>query len=71
MIQITSITRGYLTNADRKRAIRQLARRGYDSFVEYQDTAARYALCYGKYLEPQAKAQVARGFRRPEQLPLF
>jgi hypothetical protein len=71
MIQITSICRGYLTSADRKRAIRQLKRRGFDHFVEYQDTAARYALCYGKYLQHPATQAVANGFRRPEQLPLF
>ena len=56
MIQITSITRGYLTRADRKRAISHLRRHGFDHFVEYRDTAAKYALCYGKYrkgLAPQ------------------
>lgn len=57
MIRITSITRGYLTSADRKRAIAQLKRIGYDHFVEYRDTAAKYALCYGKYLQPAYNPQ--------------
>lgn len=49
MIQITSITRGYLTAADRKRAIAQLRRRGYNHFVPYMDIQSKFALCYGKY----------------------
>jgi hypothetical protein len=54
MIQITNITRGYATAADRERAIRQLRRRGFDHFVRYQDTAARFALCYGRYAARRA-----------------
>ena len=49
MIQITSITRGYTTAANRRRAVAQLRRRGYDHFCLYRDTAAPFALCYGKY----------------------
>jgi len=47
--QITSITRGYSTAADRERAIKQMQRRGFDHFVRYRDTQAAYALCYGRY----------------------
>lgn len=49
MIQITPITRGYARAADRERAIKQLRRRGFDHFVRYRDTAATFALCYGRY----------------------
>ena len=45
MIQITNITRGYLTSADRKRAITQLKKQGY-RFTLYRDIAAKYALLY-------------------------
>ena len=71
MIQITSITRGYLTHADRKRAIAQLKRRGYDHFVEYMDTVAKYALCYGKYVRlERLQCDDLLGLPGPTQLPL-
>ena len=38
MQRITEITRGYRTAADRRRAIAQLKRQGFDHFVEYRDT---------------------------------
>lgn len=47
MIQITDITRGYSSTADRTRAIHALRRRGWTYFVPYHDTHARFALCYG------------------------
>ena len=53
MIQITPITRGYRTVADRNRAIAQLRRQGYDHFVEYRDTAAPVALCFARSTTPQ------------------
>ena len=49
MLKITPITRGYNTPADRERAIKQLKLRGFDHFVRYQDTASRFALCFGRY----------------------
>lgn len=49
MQKLTSITRGYATAADRERAVKQLKARGYDHFVRYRDTAAKFALCYGRY----------------------
>jgi len=74
MIQITTICRGYLTQGDRKRAVAQLKRLGFNHFVEYRDVAARFALCYGKYLEPLPVAATAAalvGLNRPVQLSLL
>lgn len=71
MIQITKICRGYLTNTDRKRAIAQLRRHGYDHFVEYQDVAAKHALCYGKYIRlEKLQAEDLLGLPKPAQLLL-
>lgn len=80
MIRITNITRGYLNEGDRRRAVKQLRRRGYDYFVEYVDTAARFALCYGKttpsfrkdagVLHAAAAAVALACMRQAEQLPL-
>lgn len=53
MIVLTQITRGYASRADRARAIAQLKRRGYDHFVEYRDTHAPVALCFGRTTTPQ------------------
>lgn len=36
--------RGYQTDADRERAIKQLQRRGFNHFVCYRDVASDYAL---------------------------
>jgi hypothetical protein len=70
MIQITSICRGYLTNADRKRAIAHLKRQGFDHFVEYQDVSARYALCYGVYNKTPPAGKPAKARVVPVQLSL-
>jgi len=59
MVRITEITRGYRTHADRKRAIAQLRRAGYDHFVEYRDTAAPVALCFARSTTPQLPARSA------------
>jgi hypothetical protein len=58
VIRITQITRGYLTHADRKRAIAQLKRAGFDHFVEYRDVNSKFALCYGKYVDPGMAPQL-------------
>ena len=58
MIRITRITRGYLTDADRRRAISHFKRLGFDHFVEYRDVAAQFALCYGRYLNPDMAPQL-------------
>ena len=47
MVKITNITRGYKTHADRKRALAQLFRRGFNYFVFYRDTQAQFALQFG------------------------
>lgn len=47
MKQIIQQIRGYATYADRKKAVHQLARRGYNYFVPYKDTNAEFALQYG------------------------
>lgn len=71
MIQITSICRGYLTQGDRRRAIAQLKRHGYDHFVEYRDTNAQFALCYGKYIRlEKLQCDDLLGLPGPTQLPL-
>lgn len=56
MVKLTEITRGYRTRADRTRAIAQLKRAGYDHFVEYRDTHAPIALCFGRSSTPQQPA---------------
>jgi hypothetical protein len=38
--------RGYNSRADRKRAITQLRRRGFNCFVLYRDTQAEFAVQY-------------------------
>lgn len=48
MFQITEITRGYQDAAERERDIEALTAEGYDHFMRYRDTAATYALCYGR-----------------------
>jgi len=57
MQRITEITRGYRTAADRKRAIAQLKRQGFDHFVEYRDTQAPVALCFARSDTPQRPAR--------------
>ena len=52
MKRITKITRGYKSFVDRKRAVTQLAKRGFNHFVYYKDTQAEFALCYGKASYP-------------------
>lgn len=39
--------RGYKTAGDRRRAMTMLRRRGWNYFVFYKDTNARFALDYG------------------------
>src|SRR5215467_2144471 len=48
MIQITEITRGYASYAEREADIEALRAEGYDHFTTYRDTAAEHALCYGR-----------------------
>ena len=40
--------RGYSNAGDRRRAIRGLAKQGFNYFVGYRDVAADYALNYGR-----------------------
>jgi hypothetical protein len=48
MVKLTANCRGYKTMGDRKRAVSQLAKKGYNSFVFYQDTNSSIALMYSK-----------------------
>lgn len=40
--------RGYASAADRKRAIKQLIRKGWNHFVCYRDVQSQFALEFGK-----------------------
>jgi len=47
-VQITEITRGYRSAADRDLDIKRLQADGFDHFVLYRDTQAPVALCYAR-----------------------